>query len=96
VKRSFAGRRKLTANQEAAAAKFIEGASASVRIVPAVVDTSAAVSETKRRPALLAQKIMNIRISVPDTSSIPFFAPNFWDHTEPWVARVRRNPLHSG
>jgi hypothetical protein len=45
--------RKSIPNQEAAAAKFIEGASASVRIVPAVADTSAAVSETRRRPAMI-------------------------------------------
>jgi hypothetical protein len=44
--------RKPTPNQEAAAAKFIEGASASVRI-PAAADTSAAVSETRRRPAMI-------------------------------------------
>jgi hypothetical protein len=46
--------RKPIPNQEAAAAKFIEGASASVRIVPAVApNTSAAVSETRRRPAMI-------------------------------------------
>lgn len=46
--------RKLTANQEAAAAKFIEGASAPVRIGPeAVADTGAVVPGARRTPAMI-------------------------------------------
>jgi hypothetical protein len=29
------------------------------------------------------------------TSTIPFFAPNYWQRGEPWVRRVRKNPLQS-
>jgi len=45
--------RKPAPTQEAAAAKFIEGASASVRIVPAVADISATVPGIRRRPAMI-------------------------------------------
>jgi hypothetical protein len=46
--------RKHAPNQEAAAAKFIEGASASVRIVPtAVTGTSAPAPGVRRTPAMI-------------------------------------------
>ena len=45
--------RKSAPNQDAAAAKFIEGASTTVRIVPEASDTSAAVLGIRRKPAMI-------------------------------------------
>jgi len=54
--------------------------------------------QTERR-AFLPNELMDMRpghgrIWLPGmgTSSIPFFAPNYWKRREPWVARVRPNP----
>jgi hypothetical protein len=58
--------------------------------------------QTERR-VLLPQEIMNIRAGhgllwLPGmgTKSIPFFAPNYWMRSAPWVQAVRRNPYQSG
>jgi type IV secretion system protein VirD4 len=58
--------------------------------------------QTEQR-VLLPQEIKDIRAGhglmwLPGmgVSTIPFFAPNFWQRNEEWVARVRRNPFHSG
>jgi len=51
------------------------------------------------RPFLLPQELMDFApgtglIWTPGmgTRSIPFFAPNYWQRRDPWVARVRPNP----
>ena len=59
------------------------------------------VAQTER-PVLLPQEIRSIKDGhglcfVPGmgTSTITFFAPNYWQFSEPWVRRVRKNPLQS-
>jgi type IV secretion system protein VirD4 len=51
------------------------------------------------RPVLLPNELMNIRgghglmwLPGMGTSTIPFFAPNYWNREAPWAARVRDNP----
>jgi type IV secretion system protein VirD4 len=53
------------------------------------------------RRVLLPQELRDLepghgRIWLPGmgTRSIPFFAPNYWKRREPWVARVKPNPLY--
>jgi type IV secretion system protein VirD4 len=53
------------------------------------------------RRLLLPQELRDLepghgRIWLPGmgTRSIPFFAPNYWKRREPWVARVKPNPLY--
>jgi type IV secretion system protein VirD4 len=57
--------------------------------------------QTERR-VLLPQEIMDIRAGhglmwLPGmgTSTIPFFAPNYWDRVAPWVAAVKPNPYRT-
>jgi hypothetical protein len=58
--------------------------------------------QTERR-VLLPQEIMNIRAGhglmwLPGmgTSTIPFFAPNYWNRHAPWVKAVKSNPYQRG
>lgn len=60
------------------------------------------ISQVERR-VLLPQELMNLkagegRIWLPGlgSESIPFFAPNYWMRSEPWVARVKHNPYRRG
>jgi type IV secretion system protein VirD4 len=55
------------------------------------------------RRAVLPQEIMSLKLGhgfiwVPGEGSlaIPFFAPNYWKRSAPWVARVKSNPYRVG
>ena len=67
-------------------------------------NASAGISyQQVERRLLLPQEIMNIETGhglmwLPGmgTLTIPYFAPNYWNRTAPWVRRVRRNPYQGG
>ena len=55
------------------------------------------------RRAVLPQEIMSLKLGhgfiwVPGEGelAIPFFAPNYWKRSAPWVARVKQNPYRLG
>lgn len=59
-------------------------------------------SQVERR-VLLPQELMDLkagegRIWLPGlgSESVPFYAPNYWQRREPWVARVKPNPYRRG